>query len=447
MAKILILSYHGYGHVNPFISAARLLGREGNVCAIAAAAFFARYIQSAEVKAYRLRSVPFASDFEKWKYSQDKRSSLYFAELTGRFCDELYTQRAAELLSIVDEFLPEVLLIDAMLSTDFIVLYPFIKQRRIKVAIIHTMLPTQVTPSSPPINSLSTDLTQESLEEEFIRFRKTWRLKNFKQLLRWAGLTDRYLWRRRAERNQVPGKYLTEGIGPLSLYLNNIDEFILAPAEFELPLRRKVNASFVGFLPANQPIQPADASYMQQRGNILTRKIESGKALVYCSFGTIDPKREVELRAFFRKLVAIASRTGNIVVISTNLVIDAELPANVFTFPSVYQLDLLEVIDLFISHGGINSIGEAVANEVPLLIYPVHPRFDGRGNSVRVQQLGLGLTGDIIADQEPELERKMNELLTNSFYRERLREFRMTNQSYEGKLLDVIKKLSPINDP
>ena len=48
---------------------------------------------------------------------------------------------------------------------------------------------------------------------------------------------------------------------------------------------------------------------------------------------------------------------------------------NVHIFTFVRQLQVLKHADVFITHGGLNSIREAVHTEVPMLLFPVHPEY------------------------------------------------------------------------
>ncbi|MDX1665414.1 MAG: glycosyltransferase, partial [Candidatus Promineifilaceae bacterium] len=71
-------------------------------------------------------------------------------------------------------------------------------------------------------------------------------------------------------------------------------------------------------------------------------------------------------------------------------------PANFIVRPFVPQLALLQHVDLFVSHGGMNSINEGLYEGVPLVVVPqqLEQLFNGR----RVAALGAGV---VIGDRPP----------------------------------------------
>jgi MGT family glycosyltransferase len=56
----------------------------------------------------------------------------------------------------------------------------------------------------------------------------------------------------------------------------------------------------------------------------------------------------------------------------------------------VPQLQVLSQTSLFLTHGGMNSVSEALWHEVPLLVFPQHG--DQHLVAARVAELGAGLT-------------------------------------------------------
>jgi MGT family glycosyltransferase len=89
---------------------------------------------------------------------------------------------------------------------------------------------------------------------------------------------------------------------------------------------------------------------------------------------------------------ALSPLGGTVVVASgqTDPVALAPLPPNVLVRRSVPQLDVLDRAAMFVTHGGMNSVNEAMYAGVPMLVVPQgadQPLVAGR-----VAGLGAGLT-------------------------------------------------------
>ncbi|HMD81167.1 MAG TPA: nucleotide disphospho-sugar-binding domain-containing protein, partial [Anaerolineales bacterium] len=102
------------------------------------------------------------------------------------------------------------------------------------------------------------------------------------------------------------------------------------------------------------------------------------------------------------------------------------VPDNFMIRSSVPQLELLQKVDLFITHGGMNSVNEGLNYGVPLVIVPqqIEQAFNGR----LVARQGAGI---VLADRPPygnlnagDLRRSADKVLADPTYRlnaERLR--------------------------
>jgi len=99
-------------------------------------------------------------------------------------------------------------------------------------------------------------------------------------------------------------------------------------------------------------------------GNIGDRK------LVYVSLGTIANERP----DFYRKCIKAFSRVEFNVLISIGSKVNKKelgvIPSNILIENYVPQIEVLKKASLFISHGGMNSVNEALYFGVSLLILP-----------------------------------------------------------------------------
>jgi MGT family glycosyltransferase len=118
------------------------------------------------------------------------------------------------------------------------------------------------------------------------------------------------------------------------------------------------------------------------------------------SFGSSNYKGQ---QAFLGTCVSAFAGLGWHVVISTGPHLDpaelGPLPPNMEAHRQVPQLAILKKAKLFISHGGLGGILEALSLGVPILAFPQSPEHHIAGD--RIAELGLGRTAelDISADE------------------------------------------------
>ena len=116
--------------------------------------------------------------------------------------------------------------------------------------------------------------------------------------------------------------------------------------------------------------------------------LSEDEELVYVSLGTVFEDRP----AFFRDAAIALARPGRRVVLSVGRIAPqtlGALPLGVTAHPHVDQLAVLRRADLFITHGGFNSVQEGLVAGVPLLVFP--QMQEQVLNADRVSELGAGL--------------------------------------------------------
>jgi MGT family glycosyltransferase len=109
---------------------------------------------------------------------------------------------------------------------------------------------------------------------------------------------------------------------------------------------------------------------------------------VYVSLGTVFEDRPT----FFRDAARAIARPGRRVVLSIGRIAPqalGALPAGVTAHAHVDQLAVLRRADLFVTHGGFNSVQEGLVAGVPLLVFP--QMQEQAFNADRVAELGAGL--------------------------------------------------------
>ncbi len=167
---------------------------------------------------------------------------------------------------------------------------------------------------------------------------------------------------------------------------NWLDEIIQNPPELNL----------VYTLREYQPYEEEfpDAQYKFLGPSIYERKsngfdfVKSERPVVYISLGTVI-KGAV---SFFQNCVDAFRGENMDVIISVGQKFDVRklngVPSNVHIYKSVPQLDVLKIADVFVTHGGMNSVSEALVYGTPMVVIPFVS--DQPVNARCIEKLGVG---------------------------------------------------------
>lgn len=144
-------------------------------------------------------------------------------------------------------------------------------------------------------------------------------------------------------------------------------------------------------------------------------RVSADRPLVYASMGTLQNGIE----AVFRAIAEACSGPEVQLVISLGGGLEPEdlgpLAGNPIVVRYAPQLDLMRQSALVISHGGLNTVLEALTNGVPLVIIPV--TNDQPGIGARVQWTGSGEVIPLQRLSVAKLRRAVHSVLENPRYR------------------------------
>jgi MGT family glycosyltransferase len=142
-----------------------------------------------------------------------------------------------------------------------------------------------------------------------------------------------------------------------------------------------------------------------------------GKKVVYVSLGTLHNKNP----NFYKLCLCAFKNTDFFVVIAagykTNLQAFEDIPANFLIRQRVPQQKLLEHVDVFITHAGMNSVNEAICNGVPMLLLP--HQLEQVMIAGKVEQLGMGIKMNIRSITPGQLLKKSTELVNHPGYKKK----------------------------
>lgn len=114
----------------------------------------------------------------------------------------------------------------------------------------------------------------------------------------------------------------------------------------------------------------------------------TGSPLVYISLGTI-----AQNPAFIRQCFELFGREKGQFILSagksTDIAALGKIPDNFLVFPFVPQLEILQKVDAFITHGGMNSISEGLVYGVPMVAVP--QQMEQAIVALEIQKHGAGI--------------------------------------------------------
>lgn len=444
--RVVFLCYHAFGHINACLKLAAIIKQHGDEVSFAGVGFFQAYVLQQGFPYYVLNAYPFGLGLETWKSTIEKKKYVYFSALDDRINDRLAEAREADLNGLLESLKPDIILLDAFQATDFILLYHQLKQRTIRLVVLHTTLPTTINNNHPPLNS---DIFPHDLTAVKWAIAKTWLQQFFKRVkkkIKNVGYSDVFIIERRLKRNRIPQQYISKKQNLLNFAVEDVDEFILLPKEFDFPSGATNGLQkHIGFLSAGKRNDHANIAYDTKAAEIQALKNKNAK-IVYCSFGTIELKNKKIILPFLEKLIQIVQSENFVLLISLKAqqedIAKLQILERTYVFNTVPQLEVLCYADVFITHGGINSIKEAVYAAVPMLMIPVHADYDPKGNAARVVYHGLGLRSDAQRDSAKEIKEKIRDLLNNPLYKKNLQELKLRDESYTAN--NFLQKLNAV---
>ncbi|WP_010243950.1 nucleotide disphospho-sugar-binding domain-containing protein [Acetivibrio cellulolyticus] len=108
--------------------------------------------------------------------------------------------------------------------------------------------------------------------------------------------------------------------------------------------------------------------------------------IIYISLGSI-----ISNKGFCKGCIRAFGNTEFSVILNTGKVAPDKLgkiPDNIYAYSFVPQIDVLNHADVFLTHCGMNSVNEAIAAKVPMIVMPFVN--DQLANAKRIVEMGIG---------------------------------------------------------
>ncbi len=169
-------------------------------------------------------------------------------------------------------------------------------------------------------------------------------------------------------------------------------------------------------------------------------KLNNNK-LIYISMGTIN----TALQDFYKMCLLAFGDTKYQFVMSVGDKVDfsslGEVPDNFILCHQAPQLEILEHASLFITHGGFNSISEAIYYGVPSIVLPLVN--DQYINAAQIDKMELGIKLSLKDLSASILKSSADKILNNSYFTDNVQKLRTSFQNGGGyqKAADVIMQL------
>lgn len=420
--KALFIIAPAIGHVRPAVILANELQIQNEYdCVFTSTDEFKEEIQNNNLEFYAISTSPFGRGNEGWKYEQKPKRQFFADNLILRISNYFFFKRTLEFKKILDQFSPKLIVLDSYFSTDFIILYPLIKDLDIKVVLLQSIFTCYKISNNPPLNSriLPNEKLKISLQWIYIFTQRI--VSDYYNKIKYIGYDNYSMIIKKYNLFNIKETNKIVRSKTLQLSFENIEEWILLPKEFEFKeIKFHKNQRYIG-LCINKEIQPFEE---------ITRLFIHNSRLINSKIvlAVLGSLHEVHTNGkslfFFKKLIHIAKNDlsrSYIIVVGHNLIslFNSE-ELNILILPKVPQFTLLKDVQLFITHGGPSSIMESVYQLCPMLVFPLNNIFDQNGNAVRVEYHGLGKIMHL-NDSEIKISRAIDTIFDNyDFYKRNL---------------------------
>lgn len=166
-----------------------------------------------------------------------------------------------------------------------------------------------------------------------------------------------------------------------------LDEIVYNPPALNLVYTLREYQPYKEDFPEEQYKFLGPSIYERQAGSF--NFVKGEKPVVYISLGTIIKGS----MSFFKSCIEAFGDENIDVIISAGKKFDIKklkhIPSNIRIYSSVPQLTVLRMTDVFVTHGGMNSVSESLVCGVPMVVIPI--MSDQPVNAGCVEKLGVGM--------------------------------------------------------
>lgn len=438
METILFIPYHIESHIRPTIVLKNILHEKYSVVYALPSKF--KWLADAQQLEYiNLESVPFGYGFEQVVRKQEGSKKIRKDALSDRRKGRIVKHREKKLKEVLDVTKPCFIFLDMLSSTDFILLYPWLRENKSGIAIINPMLSTYTIAGVPRIGSLLSPQDNLKTRVENLFVRAMFNIFKIKEYLKWIGYSNHSMINKEFKRKNIPHQYRPVTRNYVANFFNEIPELIIAPEELEFfKGHARKTQHYIGLLPDAGSRLIDDPVFSELSTRISSWKQDAATRIIFCAFGSMHGPANIVIANFLQRLFLADVKKYNLKIIcafadNDSLIDKEKLPSHVHMYNRLPQQRLLPFCDLFITHAGMGSIKEAIASETPMLTYPFTRDWDSTGNAVKITWHGLGLKGNIVKDSPELIVEKITAALSDPCYKKKITELKQTVESRYSK--------------
>ncbi len=228
-----------------------------------------------------------------------------------------------------------------------------------------------------------------------------------------------------------------------------VPELLLYPPEFDFP-----NSAPLAWQQQLGPcvdLERKEIITENLKNFIEQANLEPSNRIIYCSLGTLTDIHlgQTTLKTdFINKCLQIATNNPKYYfIISSGDDLNKEGDGQMFTDNVLVlnfapQVFILKKADLFMTHGGLNSIFEGIYTETPMLIFPLNKKWDQNGAAARAIYHNVGIKTNI-TDSILKIEDQISTLLSNKSYKEAIVEMakKMKQKYTDAYFSDQLDKI------
>jgi UDP:flavonoid glycosyltransferase YjiC (YdhE family) len=427
---ILVLMADAIGHINGTFSFCQELKARG-----ARVVYGVKAEMQASVQAQGFETMLSINEFFFKRGGLGLEKSSWLEKVSENIADRLtgdketLTRSIAQQLDLqLAKLNPDVVLLDSFLSHNYFLL----NLRARRVFLIQTMLSTARREGVPPLYSRLNTIAnawEMNLNWQMIKFKN--------KLQRWLvlerGLMSTLLKVAKGRKPEILAAL--DNQRSFRPGIKGIAEIIMAPRAFDLPEFGAVLGQYYAGTQLNRNRQEA---VFNKAEVTLQERMDANKdeTWIYCSLGTLNLLHNPQCLHFIEKVLEVFRQKPEWKLVLATGMIEArqlgKIPDNVWVYKRVPQLELLKRCKLIITHGGLNSVLEAIDQEVPLLVYPLNEKWDQNGNATRVVHYGLGLKGRMRTANSHHILDQVNQLLNEDSFRQNLKAFKQRIDAEKG---------------